>query len=75
MPVGAGKTVGAGHFERAAGSAGAFRASPAFDGAIVALAAGLVQDMKLGQGPTTDIIDVGASATDYIGHTYGTEGA
>ena len=75
VPVGAGKTVGAGHFERAAGSAGAFRASPAFDGAIVALAAGLVQDMKLGQGPTTDIIDVGASATDYIGHTYGTEGA
>lgn len=75
VPIGAGKTVGAGHFERAAGSASAFRASPAFDGAIVALAAGLVQDMKLGQGPTTDIIDVGASATDYIGHTYGTEGA
>ena len=75
VQLGGGKTVGAGHFERAAGSASAFRASPAFDGAIVALAAGLVQDMKLGQGPTTDIIDVGASATDYIGHTYGTEGA
>lgn len=75
VPIGAGKTVGAGHFERPAGSASGFRASPAFDGAIVALAAGLVQDMKLGQGPTTDIIDVGASATDYIGHTYGTEGA
>lgn len=73
--VGGGKTVGDGHFERAAGNASAFRASPAFDGAIVALAAGLVQDMKLGTGPTTDIIDVGASATDYIGHTYGTEGA
>ena len=74
-PIGAGKTVGDGHFERAAGNASAFRASPAFDGAIVALAAGLVQDMKLGTGLTTDIIDVGASATDYIGHTYGTEGA
>ena len=74
-PVGAGKSVGDGHFERAAGNAAAFRASPAFDGAIVALAAGLVQDMKLGTGPTTDIIDIGASATDYIGHTYGTEGA
>lgn len=73
--VGGGKTVGDGHFERAAGNASAFRASPAFDGAIVALAAGLVQDMKLGTGPTTDIIDVGASATDYVGHTYGTEGA
>lgn len=74
-PIGGGKTVGDGHFERAAGNASAFRASPAFDGAIVALAAGLVQDMKLGTGPTTDIIDIGASATDYIGHTYGTEGA
>ncbi len=73
--VGGGKSVGAGHFERAGGNVSAFRASPAFDGAIVALAAGLVQDMKLGQGPTTDIIDVGASATDYVGHTYGTEGA
>ncbi len=73
--VGGGKTVGDGHFERAADNASAFRASPAFDGAIVALAAGLVQDMKLGQGATTDIIDIGASATDYVGHTYGTEGA
>ncbi|MET3827094.1 putative AlkP superfamily pyrophosphatase or phosphodiesterase [Sphingomonas sp. PvP055] len=75
IPIGAGKTVGAGHFAREAGNASAFRASPAFDGAIVALAAGLVQDMKLGQGDTTDIIDVGASATDYVGHTFGTEGA
>lgn len=74
-PIGGGKSVGDGHFEHAAGNASAFRASPAFDGAIVALAAGLVQDMKLGTGPTTDIIDIGASATDYVGHTYGTEGA
>jgi predicted AlkP superfamily pyrophosphatase or phosphodiesterase len=70
-----GKSVGTGHFERTAGDAKAFRASPAFDAAIVALAAGLVQDMKLGQGKTTDIISIGASATDYVGHSYGTEGA
>ena len=75
IALGGTKTVGTGHFERIAGNAAGFRASPAFDGAIVALAAGLVQDMKLGQGQATDIIDVGASATDYIGHTYGTEGA
>lgn len=74
IDLGGGKTVGAGRFERAAGNAAAFRASPAFDGAVVALAARLVQDMKLGQGATTDIIAIGASATDYIGHTYGTEG-
>ncbi|WP_260598773.1 alkaline phosphatase family protein [Sphingomonas endolithica] len=75
VALGGGKSVGTGHFERAAGNASAFRANPAFDAAILALAAGLVQDMKLGQGPATDIITVGASATDYIGHTYGTEGA
>jgi len=75
VTIGEGKTVGTGHFERTAGDARAFRASPAFDAAIVALAAGLVQDMKLGQGKTTDIISIGASATDYVGHTYGTEGA
>ncbi|MEG3124619.1 alkaline phosphatase family protein [Sphingomonas sp. GB1N7] len=74
IALGGGKSVGNGHFDRAAGDAKAFRASPAFDTGIFALAAGLVQDMKLGQGPQTDIITVGASATDYIGHTYGTEG-
>jgi len=75
IDIGGGKSVGTGHFDRAAGDAKAFRASPAFDTSVFALAAGMVQDLKLGQGPQTDIITVGASATDYIGHTYGTEGA
>lgn len=69
------QTLGAGRFERAAGDARAFRASPALDGAVFALAAGLVQDMKLGQGATTDLIAVGASATDYIGHGNGNQGS
>ena len=75
VAIGAGKTVGTGHFARAAGNASAFRASPEFDGATLALAAALIQDMKLGRGATPDIITIGASATDYVGHTYGTEGA
>ena len=76
IPVQAGeRTVGTGRFERAAGDTNAFRRSPEFDGAVLALAAGLVQDMKLGQGSTTDIISVGASATDYVGHGFGTEGS
>ena len=74
IPIGGGNTVGTGRFARAAGDGKAFRASPEFDGAVLALAAGLIQDMKLGHGDTTDIIDIGASATDYIGHAYGTEG-
>ena len=75
VAIGAGKSVGNGHFARAAGDARAFRASPEFDGATLALAAALIRDMKLGQGSAPDIITVGASATDYVGHTYGTEGA
>ena len=75
IPIGGGKTVGSGHFERDAGNRAKFRASPEFDNAILALAAGMVRDMKLGTGPATDIIDIGAAATDYVGHTYGTEGA
>jgi predicted AlkP superfamily pyrophosphatase or phosphodiesterase len=41
---------------------------------VFALAAALIQEKGLGKGPTTDLIAVGASATDYVGHTYGTEG-
>jgi predicted AlkP superfamily pyrophosphatase or phosphodiesterase len=74
VSIGAGKSVGAGHFARAAGDAKAFRASPEFDGATLAVAAALIRDMKLGRGSAPDIISVGASATDYVGHTYGTEG-
>ena len=71
---GGGQPVGAGRFERPAGDYMKFRASPAFDGMTLALAAGLIAEMKLGQGAAPDLIAIGASATDYVGHTYGTEG-
>ncbi|MEI9928320.1 MAG: alkaline phosphatase family protein [Sphingomonas sp.] len=74
IPVGGGKTVGDGRFARDAGAVGKFKASPEFDDSIVALAAGLVTELKLGQGSATDLIAIGASATDYVGHAYGTEG-
>jgi arylsulfatase A-like enzyme len=70
-----GQTLGTGRFQRAAGDLKAFRVSPAADAAVLAMAAGFVQDMKLGQGPQTDILSVGLSATDYIGHALGTQGA
>jgi len=75
IPVeGGGKPVGAGQLGRAAGDAAAFRASPEFDGDTLALAAGLVDEMRLGRGATPDVLAVSLSATDYVGHTYGTEG-
>jgi len=75
VPIGGGKTVGDGRFARAAGDARAFRASPEFDESILALGAGLATDMKLGQGADTDLLILGASATDYVGHSLGTEGS
>jgi predicted AlkP superfamily pyrophosphatase or phosphodiesterase len=75
IPVeGGGKPVGAGQFARAAGDANALRASPEMDGDTLALAAGLVDEMQLGRGPAPDVLSVSLSATDYVGHTYGTEG-
>ena len=71
---GGAKPVGDGRFARAAGDANGFRASPAFDGALLALAAGLIQEMKLGQGNSPDLLSIGLSATDYVGHTYGVRG-
>ena len=76
VPIeGGGAPVGNGAFARKAGDMRNFRASPEFDGATLALAAALIEEMQLGRGPSTDIISVGLSATDYVGHSYGTEGA
>jgi predicted AlkP superfamily pyrophosphatase or phosphodiesterase len=68
-------TVGAGRFERAAGDAKAFRASPAIDSAVLGIAFGLTQEMGLGKGAATDVLTIGLSATDYIGHSFGNEGS
>ncbi len=73
VPVGA-RTMGAG-IRRAAGNERGFRASPAFDGAIADLAIALLDEEKMGRGPGTDVLAIGLSATDYVGHAYGTEGA
>jgi arylsulfatase A-like enzyme len=66
--------VGAGNFARAAGDAKAFKASPAYDAAVLALSAALVGELHLGRGPQPDLLTIGLSATDYVGHTYGTGG-
>jgi hypothetical protein len=76
VPVeGGAAPVGNFAFARKAGDVKVFRASPEFDGATLALAASLMDEMQLGHGPATDILSISLSATDYVGHTYGTEGA
>lgn len=56
------------------GNVPGFAASPSLDGVTLTIAAQLAADMKLGEGEATDVLIVGLSATDYVGHAYGTEG-
>ena len=72
--TGGGTSVGTGQFARAAGDLVAFRASPEIDGDTLALAAGLVDEMQLGRRSDPDLLSISLSATDYVGHAYGTEG-
>jgi predicted AlkP superfamily pyrophosphatase or phosphodiesterase len=72
---GGGAPVGTHAFARKAGDARNFRASPEFDGATLALAASLIEEMQLGGGSATDLISIGLAGTDVIGHAYGTGGA
>jgi len=71
---GEGKSVGDYAFQRPDGAASIYRGSPDFDGSVIAAASALVDEMKLGQGEATDILSIGLSATDYIGHAFGTQG-
>ena len=75
VSIGGGGNVGAGRFARKGGNPRSFRASPELDQATIGLAGDLIHDHGLGKGPATDIIAIGASATDIIGHTYGTSGS
>src|SRR5690606_26876591 len=73
--IGAGQTVGTARFAREAGDFRTFRASPEQDALTLALAASVIETMGLGKQAQTDIISIGLSATDYVGHAFGTEGA
>ncbi len=76
IPVGdKGATVGTGRMARDAGDFRKFMASPEADGAVLATAAALRQVRKMGEGSGTDLLIVGLSATDYVCHGVGTEGA
>lgn len=74
IPHGDGKSVGDYAFQRPEGAASIYRASPDFDHSILGAASAVINEMKLGQREGTDVISVGLSATDYIGHAFGTEG-
>lgn len=68
------QSVGDYAFQRPEGASRIFRGSPDFDLVTVNAALALVKSMKLGQGEVTDVLSVSLSATDYIGHAFGTGG-
>jgi predicted AlkP superfamily pyrophosphatase or phosphodiesterase len=75
VPIeGGGKPVGTGRLARKAGDQAAFRASPEFDGNTLALAAALIDEMQLGKRADADLLAISLSATDYVGHSFGTKG-
>lgn len=67
-------TVGTGRFARAAGDARSFMASPEADLHTLNMARYLADELRLGRRGVTDLLAVGLSATDYVGHRYGTHG-
>ncbi|HYJ53226.1 MAG TPA: alkaline phosphatase family protein [Allosphingosinicella sp.] len=67
--------LGTNRFARPAGDRTAFRASPDFDATILDLAQALRDDLDLGEREATDLLAIGLSATDYVGHSLGTNGA
>ncbi|ALJ14339.1 alkaline phosphatase family protein [Sphingopyxis macrogoltabida] len=73
IPVGD-RVVGNGRLARDGGDFRRFLASPEADGAVLAAGAALRQARRLGEGSTTDLLILGLSATDYVGHGFGTEG-
>lgn len=72
--VGPNGMVGTGRFAVGPRDAEAFHGSPRMDAATLQLAAGLVDEMRLGRGPAPDLLSISLSVTDYVGHAYGTEG-
>lgn len=68
------RVVGTGRFPLAPGDDSGFMRSPRGDAAVADLAIALADGMKLGAGKAVDVLSVSFSATDYVGHIYGTEG-
>ena len=75
IPLANGASVGTGRMVRDAGDFRRFLASPEADGAVLATAAALRQARRMGEGSGTDLLIIGLSATDYVGHGTGTEGS
>lgn len=67
-------TIGTYRFPLKAGDYKGFGRSPRIDAVTADMAIRLLDEMPLGRDGVTDVLSVSFSATDYVGHAYGTEG-
>ncbi len=67
-------TIGTGRFALRPGRESDFRVSPRIDRATLSLALRLADSMQLGRREAPDLLSVSLSASDYIGHGFGSEG-
>ncbi|HJV90515.1 MAG TPA: alkaline phosphatase family protein [Holophagaceae bacterium] len=72
IPFGLPKTIKAGNTDVA--KASLFSPSPFFDEAILGAAEALIRQERLGHGQGLDLLALGLSGTDYVGHRYGPGG-
>ena len=73
VPVSASMTIGRLALRKPGDERG-WRATPEFDALTLDVALAAFDEMKLGRGSSTDVLAVSFSATDYVGHGFGTEG-
>jgi Type I phosphodiesterase / nucleotide pyrophosphatase len=74
VPVSTTETVGT-LKTRKAGNASGWRSTPEFDVMTLDVALAAANQLKLGKGEATDVLAISFSATDYVGHSFGTSGA
>lgn len=75
LKIGNNRVIGLTPASRKAGDFKTFRVTPDYDRTTTDIATGLIDELKLGHGNAPDLLTISLSATDAVGHAYGTEGA
>lgn len=72
--VNVGDHVQVGELHDTKGETGQWRATPALDALTLEMAKTAIDTLQLGKRKSVDVLAVSFSATDYVGHYFGTEG-
>lgn len=74
-PVQLTDSIDVGELHETRAQSGRWRTTPAFDSLTLEMANAAIDTLQLGRGKSIDLLAVSFSATDYVGHYFGTEGA